>query len=49
MMTTFPGPVVILRCMRILASLLIGSLSIRVTRNVLARNRRQRRLRYLPR
>lgn len=47
--TTFAGPVLILRCMKLVASLLIGTLSIRVTRNVLARNRRQRRLRYLPR
>jgi hypothetical protein len=49
MVTTFVRCVVILRCMKLLASVLLGSLSIRVTRNVLARNRRQRRLLYLPR
>ena len=38
-----------LRCMKILVSVLVGSLSIRVTRNVLRRNRRLRRLLYLPR
>jgi hypothetical protein len=35
--------------MKILASLLLGSLSVRVTRNLLRHQRRQRRLRYLPR
>jgi multisubunit Na+/H+ antiporter MnhE subunit len=38
-----------LKCMKILVSVLVGSLSIRVTRNVLRRNRRLRRLLYLPR
>ena len=38
-----------LRRMKILVSVLVGSLSIRVTRNVLRRNRRLRRLLYLPR
>jgi hypothetical protein len=38
-----------LRCMKLLMSLLLGSLSVRVTRNVLRRNRRLRRLLYLPR
>lgn len=47
--TTFAGPVLILRCMKLVASLLVGTMSIRVTRNVLARNRRQRRLLYLSR
>jgi hypothetical protein len=35
--------------MKILVTLLLGSLSIRVARNVLRRNRRLRRLLYLPR
>jgi hypothetical protein len=35
--------------MKILAFVLVGSLSVRATRNVLLRNRRQRRLQYLPR
>jgi hypothetical protein len=35
--------------MKLLTILLVGSLSVRATRNVLLRNRRQRRLQYLPR
>jgi hypothetical protein len=35
--------------MKLLASVLLGTLSIRVTRNVLRTKRRQRRLLYLPR
>jgi len=35
--------------MKLLTFLLVGLLSIRATRNVLLRNRRQRRLQYLPR
>ena len=38
-----------LRCMKKLAALLLGTLSVRVARNVVRENRRRRRLRYLPR
>jgi hypothetical protein len=47
--TTSRVPALILEGMRFLVSLLVGSLSLRVTRNVLRRNRRLRRLVYLPR
>jgi hypothetical protein len=35
--------------MKKLAALVIGTLSVRAARNVARRNRRRRRLRYLPR
>jgi hypothetical protein len=38
-----------LGCMKKLAALVIGTLSVRVARNVARQNRRRRRLRYLPR